>query len=430
MPDSIAVRTQSYEVVPHSSAQHGDWLWAKERFSEEARMLSGFRHRAIVRVHELIEDNGTIYMVMEHVDGESYEARLRRIGWESSQSELWKLISPIMDGLSVVHAAGYLHRDIKPDNIIIANDGQPVLIDFGSARQAVSQTVTMTSIVTHGYSPIEQYQTKGRTGPWTDIYSLGAVMCRAVTGEKPPTSPDRVTDDDFAWLRFRNPGQYSAEFLAAIDWALQLNADDRPASLGQLRPYFEGDIETVPAAIRRAEEDNGASPRDVLTEISESEDNGTRRKTNLSLPLILSLAVLAGSVAYFLSSQVHKILGDERDAGIRAPSKADGRSADADSSRESNLPVPQDLRPPGFYHPGIMPSTPREAYEVYEAQQVRMLANQARAAGYTGLSSNPEDDPEAWKKALNEGIKVDTGGGQTVIFKMDGPAIIRPAKPR
>jgi uncharacterized RDD family membrane protein YckC len=89
----------------------------------------------------------------------------------------------------------------------------------------------MTSIVTHGYSPIEQYQTKGRMGAWTDIYALGAVMCRAMTGEKPPVAADRVLDDEFVWLAHRTPEGFSEQFLQSVDWALRVRTEDRPSSL-------------------------------------------------------------------------------------------------------------------------------------------------------------------------------------------------------
>jgi serine/threonine protein kinase len=173
------------------------------------------------------------------VDGESYEARLRRIGREPDQTTLMSVIFPILDGLSEVHAKGLLHRDIKPENILINRRGQPILIDFGSARLAVGATMTMTSIVTHGYSPIEQYQTKGKMGPWTDIYAIGAVMCRAINGEKPPVAADRLVDDDFQWLSYRTENNFSESFLQCVDWALRILPQDRPQGVEQWRATMD-----------------------------------------------------------------------------------------------------------------------------------------------------------------------------------------------
>jgi len=102
--------------------------------------------------------------------------------------------------------------------------------------------MTMTSIVTHGYSPIEQYQTKGRMGPWTDIYALGAVMCRAMTGEKPPVAADRIVEEDFQWVSHRRLGGFSEKFLNSVDWALRVKAEDRPQALGPWKSALQGQV--------------------------------------------------------------------------------------------------------------------------------------------------------------------------------------------
>ena len=238
LPDSIATRVEGSTVVPQTTSMEDSWIWAKERFLEEARFLAGFSHPAIVGVHRLIEANGTVYMVMDFVEGESYEARLRRIGKEPDQASLMAVMGPILEGIEEIHAKNLLHRDIKPDNILIDKRGKPVLIDFGSARMSVGATMTMTSMVTHGYSPIEQYQTKGRMGPWTDIYALGAVMCRAITGEKPPVAADRVIEDDFQWVSNRKPAGYDETFLNAVDWALRVRAEDRPQSIAAFAEHI------------------------------------------------------------------------------------------------------------------------------------------------------------------------------------------------
>ena len=238
LPDSIATRVEGSTVVPQTTSMEESWGWAKERFLEEARFLAGFSHPAIVGVHRLIEANGTVYMVMDFVEGESYEARLRRIGKEPDQASLMAVMGPILEGIEEIHAKNLLHRDIKPDNILIDKRGKPVLIDFGSARMSVGATMTMTSMVTHGYSPIEQYQTKGRMGPWTDIYAIGAVMCRAITGEKPPVAADRVIEDDFQWVSNRKPGGYDETFLNAVDWALRVRVEDRPQSIAAFAEHI------------------------------------------------------------------------------------------------------------------------------------------------------------------------------------------------
>ena len=238
LPDTIATRVEGSTVVPQSSSLQNDWDWARESFQKEAKVLARFSHPAIVGVHRIIEANGTAYMVMDYVEGETYEARLRRIGREPDQASLMAVIGPLLDGLSDVHATGLLHRDIKPENILINRRGQPVLIDFGTARSAVGATMTMTMLGTPGYMPIEQSQTKGKKGPWTDIYAIGVMMCRAITGEKPPSATDRIMEDEFQWLSYRQIPGYSEQFLQAVDWALRVRPEERPQSIADWMPHL------------------------------------------------------------------------------------------------------------------------------------------------------------------------------------------------
>jgi serine/threonine protein kinase len=242
LPDTIATRAEGLTVVPHSADMQENWEWARERFLEEARALSAFSHPAIVGVHRLIEANGTVYMVMDYVEGESYEARLQRMGVDRSERSLLAIIDPILLGLEEVHSKNLLHRDIKPDNILIDKRGRPVLIDFGSARELVGKTTTMTSIVTHGYSPLEQYQTRGKVGPWTDLYAVGAVMCRAITGQKPPAAPDRVDEDAFQWLTYNTMTGHREELRLVIDWMLRVRGQDRPQSVSTVRACLAADL--------------------------------------------------------------------------------------------------------------------------------------------------------------------------------------------
>lgn len=251
LPDSIVTRVEGNTVVPHSQSSMEGWEWARERFLDEATRLASFSHPAIVGVHHFLEANGTAYMVMDFVDGESYETRLRRIGREPDEGSLMAVMGPLMDGLGEVHAKGLLHRDIKPDNILINHRGQPILIDFGAAREVVGATVSMTSIVTHGYSPFEQYQGNAKLGPSADIYSLGAVMCRAVTGEKPPVGTERVLEDSFVPLATRPMEGFSIGFLDCIDRALAVRAEYRPQSIAEFQAAIQGQQGTIKLAPQR-----------------------------------------------------------------------------------------------------------------------------------------------------------------------------------
>ena len=292
LPDSIATRTHGVTIVAQSKSQEESWEWARERFLGEARMLAGFNHPAIVAVQRLIEANGTVYMVMDYVEGESYEARLQRIGTEPDQSSLMSVIAPISSGLEEVHSKGLLHRDIKPENILIDKRGQPVLIDFGSARESVGKTMTMTSIVTHGYSPIEQYQTKGRMGPWTDIYAMGAVMHRAITGQKPSLATDRAMHDSYSPLAQMTQLPFAVEFLERVDRALALRPEERPQSI----PSWGLLQQSAPPGKRDSSTEHAPPQLRGLTPTKPSRYNKKRDRV-----VAIIIAVVFGAAALWLS---------------------------------------------------------------------------------------------------------------------------------
>ena len=210
---------------------------------DEARTLARFDHRHIIKVYRFFEAHGTAYIVMEYAEGETLSTFLERKG-TLKETELKAILYPILDGLEVVHGADFLHRDIKPGNIIIRDeDDSPVLLDFGSARQAIgTRSRSVTSIITPGYAPIEQYSSRGDQGPWTDIYALSGVCYRALTGEVPYDATDRMRDDPLIPVIERCAGQVSAEFLSAIDWALAVDEGDRPQSVAAWRVALEGEV--------------------------------------------------------------------------------------------------------------------------------------------------------------------------------------------
>ncbi|MGH7003905.1 MAG: serine/threonine protein kinase, partial [Alphaproteobacteria bacterium] len=142
-----------------------------------------------------------------------------------------------------VHRAGFIHRDIKPDNIYLRDDGSPVLLDFGAARQAIgARTQAITSIVSPGYSPFEQYgKAAGDLGPWTDIYAFGATLYRCVTGTKPPPALDRIGGKDAMIPAAElGRGHYDPTLLSAIDAALSVRAEDRPQDIEAWRGRLRG----------------------------------------------------------------------------------------------------------------------------------------------------------------------------------------------
>ena len=241
LPNDLAVRADNQSVLPKSTQDKADYEWGLARFLNEAQTLARFDHRHIIKIHRFFRAHGTGYSVMEYAEGETLSEVLQRKGM-LTESELKAILFPILDGLEAVHEADFLHRDIKPGNIVIRDDGSPVLIDFGSARQAVAgKSRSVTAIVTPGYAPIEQYSAKGHQGPWTDIYGLGAVCYRCLTGEPPDDATERLREDPLVPATKRCKGKASVSLLNAIDRALRVDEGKRPQTIAAWRQALTGD---------------------------------------------------------------------------------------------------------------------------------------------------------------------------------------------
>jgi serine/threonine protein kinase/HAMP domain-containing protein len=238
LPEDIAFRRNGQTVSAHSSQHLDRYRQGLDSFLVEARTLATFRHPNIVRVARFFEAHQTAYMVLEYERGAPLKDWWPRRG-DKTEKGLCQLIEPLLDGLAVVHGAGFLHRDIKPDNIQVRRaDLSLVLLDFGSARQALGAAAEQAEVaVTPGYAPPEQYQ-DGPQGPWTDIYALGATLYWMISGHKPPDALDRLQagrQDPLRPLAELKPAGYGAAFLAAVDWALRLAPGERPPDIAAWR---------------------------------------------------------------------------------------------------------------------------------------------------------------------------------------------------
>src|SRR5258706_1742091 len=183
LPADLALRCEDQSVRSKSDNTLETFNWGRAGFLEGSRTLASFRPPHIVRVLRFFEASRTAYMVMEFVAGQAlgeWIAARRPL----TEQTLKALSIPLLNGLEVIHAAGYLHRDIKPGNIFMRDDGSPVLLDFGSAR-VTSANTELTAIVSPGYAPLEQYHTNGHQGPWSDLYAFVAVLYWLVTGTQP-----------------------------------------------------------------------------------------------------------------------------------------------------------------------------------------------------------------------------------------------------
>ena len=250
LPGEFAARKEASTVVPKSNTDAQDYHWGLTRFLDEARTLARFKHPHLNQVYRFFESNGTAYMVLEYINGETLADRLSREPY-LEEADLQRLLDEVLSGLAVMHEAGYVHRDIKPGNLMLREeDGSAVVLDFGAARQAVGQrSKPITSILTPGYAPIEQYDSKADdVGPWSDIYALGMVAYRCISGMGDSELPDAVTRGrtqrkgqvDLLPAVEAGKGRYNPKLLEAIDWAMEVDEEDRPQSVEAWRQALTG----------------------------------------------------------------------------------------------------------------------------------------------------------------------------------------------
>ena len=234
LPSQFSWRETSTGTVRPRNSSGGDledFEWSLNNFLREAETLASLDHPGIVRVLRKFEANGTAYFVMPYVDGIPLDALVderNSHGQGFTENEIHGMTSRLLAALGYLHERGIYHRDIKPGNILVTIEGVPVLIDFGPARQRISER-SMTVIESAGYTPFEQLQSKGNVGPWSDLYSLGATLVKTITYETPPKAADRVMDDPWEGLVncSKLNGTYSEPLLRSIEKAMSVSPANR-----------------------------------------------------------------------------------------------------------------------------------------------------------------------------------------------------------
>ena len=250
-PMDWGTRRTDGTMGPRTSASSKDYAWGLERFVDEARALARLDHPGIVKVYRVVEAGGTAYMVMEYVEGRSLAEELQVSG-PMPEARVRGLLSGLAEGLGAVHAAGLVHRDIKPANVMLrSRDASPILIDFGAAREHMGrQSRSITAVLTPGYAPIEQYSAKGRQGPWTDVYALGALAYAALSGRAPEDATERMLEDRLVPVDAASATPVSGGLARAVEAALAVDMRQRPQDTGEwLALLSEGGVGTVGEAI-------------------------------------------------------------------------------------------------------------------------------------------------------------------------------------
>jgi len=185
-------------VQPFTGSQGDFFIQGREKFINEARTLAKFFNLpGIVSIKDFFQENGTAYISMEFIDGQTLKDYLAQMGGRLPANQVFDMMKPVMYSLAEVHKAGLIHRDISPDNIMISKDGQMKLLDFGAARDfSGSGNKSMSIMLKPGFAPEEQYRSRGVQGPWTDVYALSATIYRCITGVTPEESVERVRRDE------------------------------------------------------------------------------------------------------------------------------------------------------------------------------------------------------------------------------------------
>ena len=206
-----------------------------EKYLREARNLTMFSDLpGIVTVKDFFYENETAYIIMEYINGITLKQHLIKVGGRMSQSEVTKMMKPVLESMIKIHETGMIHRDISPDNIMITKNNQIKLTDFGAARVCNGEdNKSITVVLKRGYAPEEQYRVKGVQGPWTDVYALCATMYKMITGITPQEALERIIEDNVEPL-----SKFDKDIWPEIDYAimkgLSLRAQDRFQNVGEL----------------------------------------------------------------------------------------------------------------------------------------------------------------------------------------------------
>ena len=247
LPATLAVRADDSRVHAASDETLSSFRYGLKCFFEEGRTLAKIDHRNIVRVLNFFRANDTVYMVMRYERGKSLLEYIQSHPEPVKEKSVRRIFSELLNGLREVHAHKLLHLDIKPANIYIRHDGSPVLLDFGSARQTLTNAQPkLPPSYTPGFAPPEQYFDRKHLGPWSDIYSVGATMYACLSQAAPVAADSRVKQDTLVPAIKLGHDIYSERLLEIIDWCMVLDHRKRPLSVFSLQKALREEIPQQP----------------------------------------------------------------------------------------------------------------------------------------------------------------------------------------
>ncbi|MDE8575340.1 serine/threonine protein kinase [Pantoea vagans] len=343
MPASLAVRSDDLNLVLRSERFSKTFHAGLNSFIQEARLLARFNHPNLLHVLRFWVQNDTAYMGTVFYSGTTLSNFSERHPQSVNEAWIRRMLPPLLGAIKTIHEAGYLHRDISLDNIQIQSSGEPILLDFGSARKTIGNLSDESeTMLRPGYAPIEQYSDNDESeqGAWTDIYALGAVLHTLITGAPPPVSVVRSIEDNYQPLVQRRLAGYSTALLSAVDRALALKPEDRPQSIDDfavLMALPEREPEPLLSA-------KMSGPGTMLVPIEEEAviPPASPLKTLLghrfALPGLVAAGVLVGLCAGLMMSR-----GDDQTAPAETAPPAQTAEPAQTAARE---PDPQPAPPP------------------------------------------------------------------------------------
>jgi serine/threonine protein kinase len=242
LPSTLALRVNGEKQPSIPEADLAKFRYGMKCFFEEGKALAQLSHPNVVRVLNFFRANETVYLVMRYERGRTLQEHIKIRRGALDEAWIRKTFAQLLTGLREVHSNKLLHLDIKPANVYIRNDGTPLLIDFGAARQTLSaEGVALPPTYTPGFASPEQHRTRELLGPWSDIYSVGATLYACLSASSPQPAQERLEKDLVTPARRAFAGRYSAELLDTVDWCMRLDHLERPQSVFALQKALLGE---------------------------------------------------------------------------------------------------------------------------------------------------------------------------------------------
>lgn len=236
-PKRFGIRDEFDQVQVADDKKLNSYFRGLKLFFLEAKTLANMIHPNIVKVRNCFLANGSAYLVMDYEPGKNLGTYIKKRQGGLSTNFMMTVFPPLLDALNLMHTKQHLHLDIKPGNIHLRPGGNPLLLDFGAVHEVTENNdPAKAQIITPGFSPVEQYYSKGNIGPWSDVYAVGATMRACLDGKPPPSATELDAGKEkleSAVDKFSE--RYPAWLLHSIDWAMELDHSNRPQSAAALR---------------------------------------------------------------------------------------------------------------------------------------------------------------------------------------------------